>query len=101
VLDQALGQLPEGVKKVYVRTDTQGYEQAFLRYLAEGKNERFGRIEFAVGADVTEAFRKAVAEVQEEEWNELDPNHRGPQWAEVCFVPNWVGHQKPQEDGPR
>jgi len=101
VLDQALGQLPEGVQRVYVRTDTQGYEQEFLRYLAEGKNERFGRIEFAVGADVTEAFREAVAEVEEKEWSELDPNHPGQQWAEVCFVPKWVGHKKPQEDGPK
>jgi hypothetical protein len=99
VLDKALGQLPETVKTVYVRTDTQGYEQEFLRYLAEGQNERFGTIEFAVGADVTEAFRKAVAAVAEDQWNPLD--ERGQQWADVCFVPNWVGHKKPQEEGPR
>ena len=29
-------------------------------YCAEGKSERFGVIEFAVGADVTESFRLAV-----------------------------------------
>jgi len=98
VLERALGQLPEGVKNVFVRTDTQGYEQEFLRYLAEGKNERFGEIEFAVGVDVTEAFRQAVAQVPQEQWNLLD--HRGQQWAEVCFVPNWVGHKKPKEPGP-
>lgn len=99
VFQRALEQLPQGVKKVYARTDTQGYEQDFLQYLAEGKNERFGVIEFAVGADVTEAFRTAVAEVQEEQWHPL--GERGQQWAEVCFVPNWVGHKKPREAGPR
>lgn len=99
VLQRALEQLPEGVKTVYVRTDTQGYEQEFLQYLAQGKNERFGRIEFAVGADVTQAFREAVAEVQEEDWKSLDS--RGQQWAEVCFVPKWVGHKKPTEQGPK
>ena len=98
VFERALEQLPEGVKRVYARTDTQGYEQEFLPYLAEGKNQRFGVIEFAVGVDVTEAFRQAVAEVKEEEWKPLD--HRGQQWAEVCFVPNWVGHKKPKEQGP-
>ena len=98
VFGRALEQLPVGVKKVYVRTDTQGYEQEFLQYVAEGKNERFGVIEFAVGADVTEAFRKAVGEVKEEAWNPLD--ERGQQWAEVCFVPNWVGYKKPRENGP-
>jgi quinol monooxygenase YgiN len=99
VFQRALEQLPEGVKRVYARTDTQGYEKEFLQYLAQGKNERFGVIEFAVGADVTEAFRKAVAQVEEAQWNPLD--ERGQQWAQVCFVPNWVGHKKPKEGGPK
>jgi hypothetical protein len=33
-----------------------------------GKNERFGRIEFAIGCNVTKEFKKAVAEVGEEDW---------------------------------
>jgi len=90
--------LPAGVTKVCVRTDTQGYEQEFLRYLAEGQNERFGRIEFAVGVDVTAAFRQAVAQVPEEQWQPL--GEKSQQWAEVCFVPDWVGHKKPQANGP-
>lgn len=99
VFERALEQLPQGVKKVCARTDTQGYEQEFLQYLAEGESERFGVIEFAVGVDVTEAFRTAVAEVEEEDWKPLE--HRGQQWAEVCFVPQWVGRNKPKEHGPR
>lgn len=99
VFERALEQLPEGVEKVYARTDTQGYEQAFLQYLAEGKNERFGVIGFAVGVDVTPAFRQSVAAVKEEAWKPLGTC--GQQWAEVCFVPNWVGHKKPTEEGPK
>lgn len=99
VFQRALEQLPEGVKRVYARTDTQGYEREFLQYLAEGRNERFGVIEFAVGADVTDAFRKAVAEVNEEAWKPLD--ERGQQWAEVGFVPTWVGNKKPRDRGPK
>jgi len=98
VLDRALGHLPEGVTKAYVRTDTQGYEQEFLRYLAEGKNERFGTIEFAVGVDVTQAFRQAVAQVPEDQWQPLGEKYQ--QWAEVGFVPDWVGRKKPQQGGP-
>lgn len=99
VFARALEQLPDGVEKVYARTDTQGYEQAFLQYLAEGKNERFGVIEFAVGVDVTPAVRQAVAQVKEEGWRSLGSGAQ--QWAEVCFVPNWVGHKKPTEEGAK
>lgn len=99
-LKQALGLLPPGVKKVYLRSDTAGYLVDLLRECAEGKNERFGVIEFAVGVDVTEAFRQAVREVAETSWHRLfrvvdgQLVDAGQQYAEVCFVPNWVGHKK-------
>ena len=100
VLTEALGQLPDGVEKVMLRSDTAGYQQELLRYCAEGRDERFGVIEFAVGVDVTAEFRRAVSEVAEEEWQTLYRKvgeHRvdtGQQWAEVNFVPNWIGHSK-------
>ncbi|GEM_PF-1449342 len=65
-----------------------------------GESERFGRIEFAIGSDVTNEFKKAVAEVEESDWH---PIHRavngkkektGAEWAEVCFVPSAMGHSK-------
>ena len=71
VLTEALGQLPDGVEKVMLRSDTAGYQQELLRYCAEGRDERFGVIEFAVGVDVTAEFRRAVSEVAEEEWQTL------------------------------
>lgn len=100
VLQESLELLPEGVKKARLRSDTAAYQQEVLKYCAEGKNERFGVIEFAISADVTPEFRKAVAEVEEEEWQPMwrevngEKVKTGREWAEVCFVPNWAGHSK-------
>jgi hypothetical protein len=100
VLKEALGYLPREVKKVRVRSDTAGYQHDFMRYCDLEDNKRFGRIEFAIGCDVTPEFRKAVEEVSEEDWIPLyrEVNGKlketGRQWAEVCFVPNKIGHSK-------
>jgi len=97
---QALELVPAGVNKIYLRSDTAGYLVELLKYCAEGKNERFGVIEFAVGADVTESFRLAVRDVAEADWHRLSREvdgkleDTGQEYAEVCFVPNWVGHKK-------
>jgi hypothetical protein len=100
VLRQALDSLPEGVEKVYLRSDTAGYQVNLLKYCAQGDSERFGVIEFAVGVDVCEEFKKAVLQVEEQDWQPLKKRigdelvDTGQQWAEVCYVPNWVGHKK-------
>jgi len=100
VFKEALGCLPEGVKQVRLRSDTAGYQHDLLKYCALGSNERFGVIEFAIGCDVTKEFKKAVAEVEESEWEPIYKVVRGKkeptgvEWAEVCFVPNAVGHSK-------
>ncbi len=88
VLLHALPLLPEGVKTVRLRSDTAGYQHDLMAYCDRGENERFGRIEFAIGADVTPEFRKAVREA--EEWHPLldKKGHVRGEWAEVCFVPN-------------
>ena len=57
-----------GVDKVCLRSDSAGYQQDLLLYCGEGKDARFGVIEFAVSADVTEAFRKAARAVAEADW---------------------------------
>jgi len=100
VLKEALGCLPEGVKKVRLRSDTAGYQHALLSYCARGENKRFGRIEFAIGCDVTREFKKAVAAVAAGDWHPLyktvngKKEKTGTEWAEVCFVPNAIGHSK-------
>jgi hypothetical protein len=100
VLQEALEMLPEGVTKVYLRSDTAGYQHDLLRYCEKGENQRFGRIKFAIGVDVTKEFKKAVSEVEESEWNPLwkeingEKRKTGAEWAEVCFVPNAIARSK-------
>lgn len=100
VFKEALSLLPEGIKTVRLRSDTAGYQHDLLRYCEMGDNERFGRIEFAIGCDVTPELKKAVAEVSESQWQPLMKKVKGreiatgKQWAEVCFVPNAIGHSK-------
>lgn len=100
VLREGLEMLPPSVQKVRYRADGAGYEVDLLRYMAEGRHPRFGRIEFAVSADVTGAFRKAVSELDESDWQPLyrtDGDQRiktEQEWAEVCYVPNWAGYSK-------
>ena len=98
VFKEALTMLPEGVTTVYHRSDTAGYQHDLLRYCEKGENKRFGRIEFAIGCDVTKEFKKAVVEV--EKWEPLmkeikgEMKETGTEWAEVCFVPNKIARSK-------
>jgi hypothetical protein len=101
VLQEALSMLPEGVMQVRLRSDTAGYQHSLLQYCEKGENRRFGRIEFAVGADVTPEFKKAVMrEVSKEDWQPIYKEFDGrkfktnQEWAEVCFVPNAISQHK-------
>ncbi|MCK5349650.1 MAG: IS1380 family transposase [Desulfobacula sp.] len=100
VFKEALNCLPENVKKVKLRSDTAGYQHDLLRYCETGTNERFGRIEFAIGCNVTQAFKTAVVQVPDSEWQPIYKEMNGKQmktgseWAEVCFVPNELCHSK-------
>lgn len=101
VFKEALAMLPDGVEEVRLRSDTAGYQHDLMRYCEKGEDTRFGRIEFAIGADVTAAFKKAVVwEVGEQDWKAIYKEFNGiriktnQEWAEVCFVPNEIGHSK-------
>jgi len=100
VFRDALAYLPPGVKQVYLRSDTAGYQTDLLQSCAKGDHERFGVIKFAVGVDVTREFKKAVAELPASAWNRLQsrngtgPDPSGHEWAEVVFVPKWAGYSK-------
>ena len=100
VFKEALGCLPEGVKKVRLRSDTAGYQHNLLKYCATGANPRFGVIEFAIGCNVSAEFKQAVAEVEESDWQPIykivdgKKKETGVDWAEVCFVPSAIGHSK-------
>ena len=100
VLQEALKCLPAGVTTVRLRSDAAAYQHSLLRYCELGEDERFGRIEFAIGSDVSAEFKKAVAEVDADDWHPLyktvngKKEKTGSEWAEVCFVPNAIGHSK-------
>ncbi|MGH7082087.1 MAG: IS1380 family transposase [Acetobacteraceae bacterium] len=104
VLKDCLPHLPPTVTKLSLRSDTAGYQEELLLYCGEGKDPRFGIIDFAIGADVTEAFRAAVLATAETEWKPLirvfddQPQQTDQEWAEVCFVPNWAGHSRERAD---
>lgn len=105
LLIEALECLPQGVKKVFLRSDTAGYQSDLLAYCAEGENERFGIIEFAIGVKVTSSFKEAVFEVEEKDWfpiyKEDEEGQRyktNQEWAEVCFVPTWAGKSQKAPD---
>ena len=104
VFREAIAYLPAGVETVRLRTDTAGYDHHLLLYCGEGKDERFGVIEFAIGADVTAAFKTAVRAVPTADWKPLHriiegkPQDTGQQWAEVAYVPNWAGTSRKRAD---
>lgn len=95
LLKTALRLLPESVKQVMLRSDSAGYQKELLEYCAEGQDERFGVIEFAIAARVSDAFKAAVTEVKETDWHKITKTdvqgnriETDQEWAEVCFVPN-------------
>ena len=104
VLKTSLAHLPASVTKVSLRSDTAGYQEELLLYCGEGRDLRFGVIDFAIGADVTEPFRAAVLVVPETEWKPLvrifdgKPQETNQEWAEVCYVPNWAGYSRKRAD---
>jgi Transposase DDE domain group 1 len=100
VLKEALAVLPAGVKKVYMRSDSAGYQHELMSYCVDKEREAelFGKIDFAISVDVGAQFRQAVCEVAEDGWHRLYRQvgkalvETDQEWAEVCFVPNAIGH---------
>ena len=49
---------------------------------------------------MTPEFRQAMAQTAAEEWHPLEREVAGKkvpteqEWAQVCFLPNWIGHRK-------
>ena len=101
LFEDSLDQLPETVNKVFLRSDSAGYQEDLLSYCAEGKSKRFGVIEFAISARVTKGFKEAVAGLAEEAWSPIyktlpngDTLKTEQESAEVCFVPAWAALKK-------
>ena len=69
MLTEALEHLPCAVDKVMLRSDIGWVSHELLRYCIEGRDQRFGVIESAVGLNVTPEFKRAVSEVAEQDWH--------------------------------
>jgi hypothetical protein len=71
-----------------------------MRFCADPKKERFGVIEFAIGAKVSESFKRSVREIEESDWRRLyRKTDKGliatsQEYAEVCFVPEELARKK-------
>ena len=100
VFREALEHLPSGVEKVYLRSDTAGYQHDLLKYCDSNSDKKYGKILFAIGCDVTASFKQSVLEVPNKDWHPIykDVNGKrfesGQEWAEVCFVPNKICSSK-------
>jgi hypothetical protein len=101
VVQEALEILPESVREVAIRSDTAGYQNDFMKWLADAeKHPRFGAIPFAIGCPVSPEFRRAALAVPEERWHREYRDEKGyrvptpREWAEVCFVPRGLGFAK-------
>jgi hypothetical protein len=98
-LKRVLFTIPEGIKKVTIRSDCAAYQEAILRYCAEGKDERFGVIDFTISCKVVASFKHAAQVIPETDWKpvlkEVTKNgvtelqKTGQEWAEVSYVPDW------------
>ena len=84
-LQASLKLLPKAVKNVRLRSDTAGYQTELLKYCAEGKDKRFGVIEFAISSPVTGELKQSVQCVPEGEWKRIVDTEQ--ECAEIVFVP--------------
>jgi hypothetical protein len=96
VLEESLVLLPQGVKEVFLRSDSAAYQHELLKYCDSEEHGRFGRIHFAIGCDITESLKKSILKDKELVWKPLyrlgkeGQKESFQEWAEVCYVPNAV-----------
>lgn len=97
VLKEALNLLPNTVNKVFLRSDSAAYQSELLKYCAEGTNDRFGVIEFAIAAKVSSQFKNEVKLLATESWQTFfkkDPDgnliETKQEWAEVCVTYQFI-----------
>lgn len=90
---EALELLPDSVRKVRLRSDTAGYQTDLIKYCAKGCHERFGVIDFAIGAPVTQALKESVRRTEEFDWRPVSSDSK-QQCAEIALAPNSLSFSK-------
>jgi len=93
-LKEAIAQLPGGVNKIFLRSDSAAYQHELMKYCDAKDNKPCGRIEFTISADISREFKVAVGKVPDSTWSRLyrtdeddDRRATNQEWAEVEFVP--------------
>jgi hypothetical protein len=91
---RVLENVPAGVKKVQLRSDSAGYQTGLLKYCASGENERFGVIDFAISCPMVKELKEAAKQAPEKEWQTVyvetpkGLKATNQEWAEVAYVSN-------------
>jgi len=103
-LQRVLSLIPTGIEKVNLRSDSAGYQIEVLEYCNEGRNERFGVIDFTISCSVTKGFREAAKAVPASDWKPITKEvtcggikirkETGREYATVPYVPQWAGNSK-------
>jgi hypothetical protein len=88
LLEKAVATLPTGIERIYVRSDSAGYEHELMNWC---RSEKAGRapIIFAISAMMSAELRAAMEKLPAAAWQRLD-NKGGVRrdWAEVEFIPS-------------
>jgi hypothetical protein len=91
VLQQAVGNLPQGITQVSLRADSALYETAVLRW-CEAEDHR---IAYAISADLSEQLKTEIRRLPESAWQvEREEPEAVRTWAEVPYVPSDGDHRK-------
>jgi hypothetical protein len=95
-LREAISGLPEGVREVYFRSDSAGYQTKLLEYCSiRDEKRRIPVIDYTVSCSVGEDFKKAVRRTPEKEWKRIYKKTPAGQLyatklecAEIAYVPS-------------
>jgi hypothetical protein len=103
-LERTLSYMPEKIKKVSLRSDSAAYQTELLSYCCEGRNERFGVIDFTISCSVTKEFKEAAQAVPASEWKPVMKGKNcgglkvleetNQECATVSYVPQWTVNSK-------
>jgi Transposase DDE domain group 1 len=89
VLEQAVANLPQGVKRIALRADSALYETAVLRWCEERQ------IAYAISADLSDQLKAEILRLPETAWQvEREEPEAIRSWAEVPYVPSDGDHRK-------
>ncbi|GHT00991.1 hypothetical protein AGMMS50276_28080 [Synergistales bacterium] len=93
-LKEVISNIPVGVKEVYFRSDTAGYQVDLLKVCAN-EDRRFSVINFTISCPVGKEFKEAVKNIFEKEWRRVYRKKENGQLfatklecAEVVYVPS-------------